>query len=185
MDQEIIIRTEVFLAQEFKAHPHYSFNDWAVMYNHSLKVRDIALKLAEDMPCDKIVVTIGALLHDIGKTYDTDAETLHKRHEEFNLPVSQGFLDSLGFPVEQLQKIKEVVAHDSDSTEMKVIEDADTLALYADKKLYTLYIQWARENNLSDAVQRKLDKFLRLNFEKSKAMGKEWYEQMKKDWGVI
>ena len=185
MNEEAITRTEAFLKEKFQAHPHYSFNDWTVMYNHSLKVRDIALQIAEDVVCDKAIVVVGGLLHDIGKTYKADPETLHKRHEEFNLPVSEAFLDSLGLPTEQLQRIKEVVAHKSDSMEMRVIEDADALALYADKRLYTLFIQWAKENGLDDAIQRKLVKFSKLNFEKSKEIGKEWYEQMQKDWGLL
>lgn len=184
MNEETILKTEEFLAQEFQKHPHYSFNDWTVMYDHSRKVRDIALQLAENIPCDKTVVAVGALLHDIGKTYETDAETLHKRHEEFNFPVSEQFLNSLSIPEEQFQRVKEVVSHKSHSVEMKVVEDADALALYADKRLYTLYIQWARENSLLDAIQRKLDKFSKLNFEKSRDLGKGWYDQMKKDWGI-
>lgn len=184
MNEEVVIKTERFLAQEFQKHPHYSFHDWTVMYDHSVKVRDIALQIARDMACDKTVVAIGALLHDIGKTYETDAGILHKRHEEFNLPVSEGFLETLEFSAEQLQKVKKVIAHKSDSIEMKIIEDADALALYADKRLYALFIAWARENNLNDAIQRKLDKFLKLHFEVSKQMGKGWYEQTKRDWGV-
>ena len=184
MNEGVIAKTEGFLAQEFQQHPHYSFNDWTVMYDHSRKVRDIASQIAEDMPCDKTVVAIGALLHDIGKTYEADPETLHKRHEEFNLPVSEQFLNSLSLPGEQLQRVKEVVSHKGDSVEMKIVEDADALALYADKRLYTLYIQWARENNLADAIQRKLNKFSKVNFERSRELGKEWYEQMKRDWGV-
>ncbi|MBI2123929.1 MAG: HD domain-containing protein [Candidatus Wildermuthbacteria bacterium] len=184
MNEEVIVKTDEFLALEFQKHPHYSFNDWTVMYDHSRKVLDIALQIAEDISCDKIVVAIGALLHDIGKTYETDAETLHKRHEEFNLLVSEEFLDSLSLPKEQLQRAKEVVSHKSDSVEMKIVEDADALALYGDKRLYTLYIQWARKNSLADAIQRKLDKFSKLNFERSRDLGEEWYDNMKKDWGV-
>ena len=183
MDEEAVKKIEKYLEQEFQAHPHYSFNDWTVMRDHGLKVRDIALQIAEDMDVDKTIVTIGALLHDIGKTYEADPETLHKQHEEFNLSVSEEFLDSLDLPEQQLQKVKELVAYKSDSVEMKIVKDADALALYADKRLYTLYIQWAKENNHNDAIQRKLDKFSKLNFEKSKDIGKDWYEQMKKDWG--
>ena len=108
MNEGVIAKTEEFLAQEFQKHPHYSFNDWTVMYDHSLKVRDIALRIAEDVVCDKTVVAVGGLLHDIGKTHKADPETLHKRHEEFNLSVSEAFLDSLGLPAEQLQRVKEV-----------------------------------------------------------------------------
>jgi len=183
MNEKAVAKTEKYVAQKFQEHPNYSFNDWTVMYNHSLKVRAIALQIARDMVIDETVIAIGALLHDIGKTHEADAKILHKQHEKFNLPVSEDFLDSLGLPKEQLQKIKEVVAHKSDSIEMKVVADADALALYADKRLYNLFIQWAKENNLVDAIQRKLDKFLKLNFEKSREIGGKWHKQMKEDWG--
>jgi len=184
MNKEIIGKTEEFVAKEFQGNPHYSFNDWTVMYNHSLKVRDIALRIAKDLPCDKTTIAICAFLHDIGKTFKADSETLHKHHEDFNLLVSEKFLDSLELSSKQLKKAKEVIANNTDSVETKVIEDADTLALYADKKLYMLFIQWAKENNFNDAIQRKIDKFSKLNFEVSKEIGKDWYEQMKKDWAL-
>src|SRR3989344_558296 len=179
-----IAETEKFVAQEFEKHPHYSFNDWTVMYNHSIKARDLALQICEGMSVDTTVVAIGALLHDIGKTYGADAETLHTKHEEFNLSVSEEFLDTLGLPKGQLQMIKEVVSYKSDGVEMKVIKDADALAFYADKKLYMMFIDWARENKLNDAIQRKLGKFTNLNFEQSKKLGIGWYRQMKEDWKV-
>lgn len=184
LNQEAIKKVEDFVAQEFEKRPHYSFNDWTVMRDHSFKVRDLALQIADKMVVDKTVVAIGALLHDIGKTYEADADTLHTEHESFNLPVSEKLLDSLGLLETQLQKLKEIVGHISDSPEMKVVEDADALALYADKRLSTLYIEWARENKLDSAIQRKLDKFNKLNFPQSKTMGGQWLEEMKKDWGI-
>lgn|SRR3989344_3474988 len=183
-NQEAIKRVEIFMAHEFEKHPHYSFDDWTVMRDHSFKVRDLAMQISSGMSVDTTVVAIGALLHDIGKTHKTEAEVLHRHHEEFNLPVSEAVLDTLGLPSGQLKKLKEVVRHKSDSDEMRIIEDADALALYADKRLYTLFINWARENHLNSAIQRKLDKFNRLNFRQSKDLGRDWYQQMVADWKV-
>jgi putative nucleotidyltransferase with HDIG domain len=181
---EIIKRVEEFVAQEFEKHPHYSFNDWRVMFDHSVKVKEIALVISETLSLDTTVVAIGALLHDIGKTYEADVETLHTQHEDYNLPVSEQLLNTIGLSEDQVQKLKQIISHKSDSLEMQVVEDADALALYADKRLYTLFITWARENKLDKAIQRKIDKFGKLHFEKSKKIGEEWFEQMKKDWGV-
>ena len=177
-------KTEEFVAREFKKHPHYSFNDWTVMRDHSIKVRDLAMQIGEGMDVDPVVLRIGALLHDIGKTYEADADTLHTQHEDFNFPVSESFLQELALTDVQREKLKAILHHKSDSIEMKIIEDADALALYADKRLYTLFIKWARENNLDAAIQRKLDKFNKLHFPKSREMGQEWLERMKADWGV-
>jgi len=65
---------------------------------------------------------------------------------------------------------------------MKVIKDADALALYADKRLYMLFIQWAVENNLDASIQRKIDKFQKLRYAESRNIGNEWFENMKRDW---
>ncbi len=184
MNRELIEKTKQFVKDSFTKHPHYSFNDWSVMYNHSVLTQEISLKIAQEVDCDKTLVSIGALLHDIGKTYEADPETLHKRHEEFNLLVSEEFLKSLNLQEEQLERLKEIVSYQDDSTEIKVIKDADALAFYADKKLYMLFIGWARQNNLEDSTQRKIDKFSKLNFEASKEIGEDWFKQMKKDWGI-
>src|SRR5262245_35164162 len=93
---ESVVKTvEAFVAQEFEKHPHFSFNDWRVMYDHSLKVRDLALQVAGRMHVDRTVLVVAALLHDIGKTYEADEATLHTEHENFNVPISRGLLDSL------------------------------------------------------------------------------------------
>lgn len=183
MNDEIIKKVEAFVENEFKKHPHHSFGDWTVMRDHSMKVRDLALQIGEDRSQASLVLVIAALLHDIGKTYEADVETLHAHHEEFNLLVSEVFLDTLGLSDGQLQTIKDLIGHTSDTEEMRVLEDADALAFYADKRLYMLFIEWARERGLGDSIQKKLDKFDILHFERSRQIGKEWYEQMRQDWG--
>jgi len=182
MSQDLVEKTEKFVRESFRTNPHYSFNDWTVMYEHSVKVKDIALQIAEHVPCDKILVAIGALLHDIGKTYKADPEVLHKDHETFNLLVAGDFLTGLGFPEEQLRKLESLVSYQSDSDEMKVIKDADSLAFYSDKRLYMLFIEWAVTESLEASIQRKLDKFSKLRFEVSRTIGPDWFDQMKQDW---
>lgn len=184
MSDERIKKVEAFVEEEFKKHPHHSFNDWMVMYNHSVRVRDLALQIGKEMSVDTLAIEIAALLHDIGKTYEADDETLHAHHEDFNLSVSEKFLDTLGLANEQLQEIKDLIAHKSDGREMQIIEDADALAFYADKRLSMLFIEWARARKLEKSIQKKIDKFSKLHFGISRQLGAEWYEQMKKDWGV-
>jgi dihydrofolate reductase len=179
---EVVKKVEAFVQNQFKEYPHFSFNDWKIMYNHSLTVRNLALRISMGMSLDRIVIEIGSLLHDIGKTHIADEDTLHTNHEDFNWPVSKNFLYTLDLDTNQLSLLENILQHNSSSTEMKIIEDADALALYADKKLYTLYIEWARENNLDVAIQRKLDKFEQLNFDISKRIGRKWFEKMKTDW---
>ena len=178
-----IERVKEFVKKQFIKNPDFSFNDWRIMYNHSLKVEEIAMKIAESVECDRLLLSISALLHDIGKAYKADVQTLHYKHEEFNLKVAEGFIDSLGLSSERLEKLKQIMSSKGDSTELKIIKDADALALFADKTLYMLYIKWAHEKGLDSSIKRKLDKFSKSNFEVSKEIGKKWFEQMKKDWG--
>lgn len=183
IDQRIKM-AEAFVEEEFRKHPHHSFGDWTVMQDHSMRVRDLALQIGEGMHADTFVIEIVALLHDIGKTYEADDATLHVHHEDFNLLVSEKFLDALGLTEEQLRKIKNLIVHKDSGKEAQIIEDADALAFYADRRLYMLFIDWAREMNLEKSIQKKLDKFARLHFDVSRQLGAGWYEQMKKDWGL-
>jgi putative nucleotidyltransferase with HDIG domain len=180
--ENFVQKTEEFIKNAFIANPHYSFDHWSVMYNHSIKVKEIALQIAETMHCNKTLVAIGALLHDIGKTYKTDNETLHKDHEKFNLTVSEDFLETLQLPQDDLSQLKLLVSFQSNSVEMQIIKDADALAMYADKHLYTLFIKWAVDNKLETAIKRKVEKFSKLNFDISRQIGEPLLENMRLDW---
>ncbi len=174
--------TREHVKSAFLANPHYSFNDWTVMYDHSVRVYNIALDIAAHVKCDTLLLCIGALLHDIGKTYKADPEVLHKDHEKFNLEVSREFLTGLKLPADRFARLEDIVSHKGESVELKIIHDADALAMYADKRLYMLFIEWASKNDLNGAIKRKQDKFSHLNFPISAEIGRNWYEQMRKDW---
>ena len=76
---EIFDATKKFLKKSFVQNPSFSFNDWRIMYNHSVKVFALSLRIAEKIPCDKIVVSIGSLLHDVGKTLKMDEQALWRK----------------------------------------------------------------------------------------------------------
>ncbi|MFA5644131.1 MAG: HD domain-containing protein [Patescibacteria group bacterium] len=179
---DLVEKTKEFVKRSFQKNPHFSFNHWSVMYNHSVTVQELVMKISEEVECNKTVAAIGALLHDIGKTHHADPETLHKNHESFNLSVSQEFLNSLGLDIDELKHVRDIISYSSDSTEMKIVKDADAVALYFDKKLYMLWIEWVFKNGLTDEIQRKLGKFDLLNFDISRRLGKPKLEQMKNDW---
>ena len=180
--QDLIEKTKEFVKYSFQENPHYSFNHWSVMYSHSVKVQELAMKIANKVECDKTIISISALLHDIGKTYKADPKTLHENHEKFNLIVSKKFLKSLGLNDSDFKKICDIISYNSESVEMKVVKDADALALYFDKKLYMLWIEWALESGYESSIKRKLEKYDNLNFEISRRLGKPKLEEMKKDW---
>lgn len=179
-----ILKTGLFVKEKFRENPYYSFNDWHVMYNHSIIVEKLASRISRGMKCDRLLVSLGALLHDIGKTYKTDEETLHKHHEGFNLAVSIEFIEGLGLPGKKLSKLKKIVSYSSSSVEMKIVKDADALAFYYDRKLNRLFLKWAKAKELDSSIERKISKFGNLYFEESRKIGKEWLERMKKGWKV-
>jgi HD superfamily phosphodiesterase len=65
MNTDVIQKTKNFMKEAFIEHPHYSFNHWSVMYDHSILVQSLALQIADEIDCDKTIVAIASLLHDI------------------------------------------------------------------------------------------------------------------------
>lgn len=181
----LISQTEAFVKQTFIDKPHYSFNDWSVMYNHSVTVKDMALEIAQHAGCDLTITGIAALLHDIGKTYESSPEELHTKHQSLNFEVSEQFLLGLGLNSEQLKKIKNLIDYAEESQEMDIIKDADGIAFFRDKKLYMLYIEWAMENKLDSEIARKLGKYTQLHFDISRQLADPFFELMKEDWEVF
>jgi len=179
-----IDKAERFLKDIFIENPVYSFGDWTIMYNHSRNVRDFALKIAEFIECDKRLLEIESILHDIGKAYKTDVKTLRERHSELGYEVAKNLLTQLESSQEQQEKLTAFLAGDTDSIEGRIIKDADTVAFFADKKLQAALKNWADEQGLSDELQRKVDKFKSLIFESSRAIAGPLYEQMKKRWNL-
>lgn len=181
-EHKIVDQVKEFVKQAFVKNPHYSFDDWTVMYDHSCQVAQMAEKIIMYVDCDQLLVIIGSLLHDIGKTYQVDVETLHTEHESFNLPVSESLIESLSLSSVRQEKLKRLVSFTDESTEMDVIKDADALALPADKRLYMLYIAWAHQKRLESSIERKLRKFDKLHFPVSQEIGSLLFPIMKKDW---
>lgn len=168
----------------FMRYSHFSFNDWKIMYKHSKTVQKISKTISKKEKCDVELLEIGSLLHDIGKTHKGSDGQLHYHHENFNLIQARPLLKILKLDKRRLKKLENIIAYKSRCIEQKIIKDADALALYADKKLYTLYIKWALDEKLYSSIIRKLNKFKKLNFNTSKKIGKKWFEKMKKNWEI-
>ncbi|MFA7245383.1 MAG: HD domain-containing protein [Candidatus Magasanikbacteria bacterium] len=179
---DLVDKTDAFVKKAFQDNPHYSFNHWSVMYNHSVNVQNLSMKIANDIKCNELVTSIAALLHDIGKIYHADQKTLHKTHESFNLIVTKDFLDNLGLTSTELKQVRDLISYNSDSTEMKIIKDADALAMCFDKKLYMLWIEWAIKNGFTSDIQRKLNKYNNLYFDISRRLAEPNLIKMKNDW---
>ena len=92
------------------------------------------LMAEEAISCDHEVVIASALLHDIG--IRTSEEKLGynngKTQEEYGPPVAGELLESIGFPVEKITIVKEIIAnHHSpsryDYPELEILKKADRI----------------------------------------------------------
>ena len=180
-----IDRVERFLKDVFIENPLYSFGDWTIMYNHSRNVRDFALEIAEFIECDKSLLEIESILHDVGKAYKTDAETLRKQHGELGYEVAKNFLPEIKLSREQKERLAAFLVGNTESVEAQIVKDADVIAFFADEKLQVALKNWADEQGLPNELQRKADKFRNLIFEPSRIIASPLYEQIKKRWNLL
>ena len=182
---EVVLKLRSYLKEEFVARPHYSFGDPMIMVNHCLKVEELALRIAEQVyeNVDLLAVRAAALLHDIGKTYEADPEVLNTDHELFNLKVAEQFIDNLGLPDIECEKVKEAVRyHDVDTLETRIVKDADTLSFYADERYHKVFYDWVVKENREKERQRKYSKFEKLRFPQSREIGQPLYESWSQTW---
>ena len=177
---EIINIAKRFVEKSFKQNPHYSFDNWKIMYNHSLLTYEISQQICKEIECDKLVVALGSLLHDVGKSYKTDENTLMLKHRELGYIVCKDFLDSIRLTKEQKEKIKVFFFDKGRNIEKAVIEDADIVAFYKDKKLQDVFRKWAIEKELESELKKKLDFFTELKFDVSKKLAEPFYKNTKK-----
>lgn len=182
MDRKIFVKTEKFLKQRFIKYPHWSFNNWRVMYEHSIDVKNIALKLAKKIKCDPTIAGISALLHDIGKTYKTSEKNLEINAHTLNAIVARTFLKGSGLPKNKIRKILTILSYKSRAVEYKIMTDADALAFFKDKRLHSLYFEWALKKQKRQNLKRHLKKFDQLHFPESKKIGTKWFKKMLKEW---
>ncbi len=107
--------------------------DQKLWENHVQLVRKYALRLAEIEKCDKFVVEIASLLHDIGKYKGRSG------HTERSYELSKKFLKKINILQNQKELILECIRkHDSkhsqqkDKIEVKVVQCADALGTLFD-----------------------------------------------------
>lgn len=172
----IIQKTKDFLKESFIKNPSFSFNNWKIMYDHGIMVLTFSLKIARELAnYDRLVLSVAALLHDIGKTYRADKQTLYEKHEEFSYVVSREFLESLDLTQEQKLKLKEILSGHGECVEKKIIQDADIIAFLADKQLQDAFKNWADQQGMPNEMKRKLDKINLLKFDVSKKIAEPFY----------
>ena len=104
--------------------PKYPFRN---RYEHTMRVYRWAIKLQAKVGGDLEIITLAALLHDIG--WD---ET--RPHNEVGAEMAVEYLDSIGYDEEKIGRIGEIIMRHTDqdttdelSLECQVVMDADLL----------------------------------------------------------
>lgn len=102
---------------------------------HALRVLHHADRLMGSHPgCDAEIVIASALLHDIGIRVSEEKHGYNngKTQEEYGPPVAANLLLSIGFPVEKIEVVKNIIGnHHSpsryDYPELALLKEADQI----------------------------------------------------------
>jgi len=177
-------QTESFLQDAFVANPSYSFDDPTIMIEHSKTVRDVALQIEEVTHCRRNLLEVMALLHDIGKAYPADEQTLREKHAELGYEVARDFIAKLDLGDDERMRIVTFLKGDMESLEAQIIKDADIIAFFVDEQLQKALKEWGDKNDLPNELQRKANKFEKLKFGISREIAKEPYQKMLARWNL-
>ncbi|HVZ58467.1 MAG TPA: HD domain-containing protein [Patescibacteria group bacterium] len=172
-----------FVNKSFEENPHYSFNDWHIMADHSVQVMNYALQIADGYPVqvDPLVIALAALFHDIGKVVHADEQTLLEKHEELGREVTNDLLNKLDLTEKQKQKIQDLFSLDDNSLEKQIVKDADYVDFFINETLHKAAKKWADEENQNAHLKRKFDRFERM-LPESKKLARPFYEKLKEEW---
>jgi uncharacterized protein len=134
--------------------------------DHVLRVRDIALKIAEAIPepVDREVLEVAALLHDIGRV------SRDKDHAKRSAEIAYIILKLGCFPEDKVGKVVEAIQSHSFSEgvkpmsiEAKILSDADKLdALGVIGIARVFAFSGSRGRSLKESIQHFYDKILQL-----------------------
>ncbi|MBN2018153.1 MAG: HD domain-containing protein [Candidatus Cloacimonetes bacterium] len=108
---------------------------------HALRVLHHAeLIMANDNSCDPEIIIACALLHDVGIKVSEEKHGYNngKTQEEYGPPVAEKLLNSIAFPFEKIQIVKDIIGnHHSpsryDYPELIVLKNADRVVNQEEK----------------------------------------------------
>ena len=125
MEKEIVERIEKAAMACHPGQGHHGFE-------HTLRVRDLAVKIGKAEGADLEIVEAAALLHDIGRAKEDAGEI--DCHAEFGAEEAKKILENAGFPEEKIGKISYCISVHRASTgmeaktlEAEILQDADRL----------------------------------------------------------
>ncbi|MBN4050981.1 MAG: phosphohydrolase [Alkaliphilus sp.] len=129
--QEIISKTQEFLCNHLMK-SECDQKEVKYRYDHSLRVANIGLELAELENADKKIIVLACLLHDVAK-FDTDTPVEHGR---ISARVAKPFLETLNLSQREISDTCYAIASHVDgkcgyeyqeTLEGKIVSDADKI----------------------------------------------------------
>ena len=156
--------------------------------------KELILKI--NLPVDKELILVSAILHDIGKinlneetlklkgTKDEKVKIEWKRHPKLSVPIAKEILTSLGHSQEFIQEVNHLIKNHSNkkcekSIELKILQDADQLADYGNESIIRCFLHAGKfEQTTIDSIKWLEnhpieDRHDKLNLEISKKMSIE------------
>lgn len=156
------------------------------IYQHTLRCMNIAESLIKKEKCDREIIMISLLLHDIGKTMTT-----HK-HDIVSYNIARKVLPKLNIPEKRIEKILDcVLMHSSKdictldlTIEQKVVMDADILDEIGCLSIVKQSLKSKNRNKdanlLKGEFEEILNKIIREESNVKTAHGKILYSRKKK-----
>ena len=170
-------------------------NEFAHGYPHVERVMRYANKIIEmeEITVDRELLTIGILLHDVGRI-------VGEPHAYYSSIIARGLLASMGYSQEFIRRVENIILYHSfsysrkhgikpETIEAHVLSDADKLdALGTIGVLRVAYYSCIHGRSLGETIRHFDEKILRLKdilyFESSRRMAEELTRRVKlfRDW---
>ena len=144
-------------------------------WNHTLEVRDYALKLQEVYGGNRDVVEISALLHDVGK-----AELRAPGHEKISARMAKNLLGKLDFGEDLIEKVTSCVLYeDFSSLESEILRSADSMSLLAGgARGREWYFANVLKNNKRKILKELTKSWEEISFDRARGLVKKDYQAL-------
>lgn len=138
-------------------------------FDHTERVYNLAIKIAETEDIDLEVVKIATLLHDIGGKRETDDNTGKIDHASESAKMARPILENLGYPEKKIKHIQDCILshryrneHAPTTKEAQLIFDADKIDALGAIGLARMFA-WIGRNNAFIYKKMNVEEYIKDN----------------------
>jgi len=159
--------------EEFSKSLKWGLKDF--YWEHTLRVRNLALIIQKKVCGDRDVVEISALLHDIGKT-----KLLAPGYEEISAKLAKKFLEKVGFDKNKILRIIECIKYENfESIEARILRAADSMSLIiGDSEGREWYFKNILKNDKIRIIDELKKSFSEIEFDFAKRLASKDYKRL-------